>query len=138
MINTIEDLEYWKAARILVNQVYDLCDEGPISSDYRLRSQLTSAAVSVMSNIAEGFARYHRRDFIRFLDIAQSSAVEVQSLLYVVLDREMAPANEIRTIQDQAAETRYKALGLLRHVRRKLEAKGNAAAESSSTYDPKV
>ncbi len=92
-IERFEDLRCWQEARTLTRDVYRLASEGPLARDFRLRNQLTVAAVSVMTNIAEGFARYHRGDFIRFLDYAQSSAAEVKSLLYVVLDQRYVDAD---------------------------------------------
>ena len=86
-IERFEDLRCWQKSREMTSEVYDLVESSDLSNDYRLRDQLTGAAVSTMSNIAEGFARYHKKDFIRFLDYAQSSAAEVKSLLYVVLDQ---------------------------------------------------
>lgn len=115
-IDRFEDLKCWQAARELVQEIYGLCSTEPLASDFRLRNQLTSASVSVMTNIAEGFARYHRGDFIRFLDIAQSSAVEVKSLLYVALDQEDASSERIERLQEQADTTKAITLGLLRYV----------------------
>lgn len=77
-VERFEELTCWQEARALTNEVYRMVGVGALAKDFRLRDQLTSASVSVMTNIAEGFARYHRRAFIRFLDIAQSSAAEVK------------------------------------------------------------
>jgi len=57
------------------------------SNDYRFREQVQSAAVSIMSNIAEGFSRRSAKEFTQFLFIAKGSAAEVQSQLYVALDQ---------------------------------------------------
>jgi four helix bundle protein len=81
-----EDIHAWQVARELVKSLdaaTDACKFGP---DIDLRSQLTAAGASVISNIAEGFGRGNDGDFIRFLDIARGSAAEVQSLLYVCVD----------------------------------------------------
>jgi four helix bundle protein len=75
-----------KKARELVLEVYRNCVAGPIAKDYRLKDELCRAAVSSMSNIAEGFARRTDKDFAPFLDVAKGSAIEIQSLLYVALD----------------------------------------------------
>lgn len=115
-VTRFEDLACWQKARDLVNAVYDVTKRGPLSRDYGLRDQLQRASVSTMSNIAEGFARYHRRDFIRFLDIAQSSAAEVKSLLYVVLDQEYEAVEIVERIQEMAEDTRRLTLGLLRYL----------------------
>jgi four helix bundle protein len=120
-IEQFEDLRCWQEARELTRCVYGLCAIDPIRSDYRLRNQLTGAALSVMSNIAEGFTRYHRREFARFLDIAQSSAAEVKSLLYVVQDQHGVPEDKIDDLQGRCDKTRALILGLLRYLRQSSE-----------------
>jgi four helix bundle protein len=120
-VERFEDLRCWQEARTLTQSVYTLCSADPLRSDFRLRNQLTGAAVSVMSNIAEGFARYHRREFTRFLDIAQSSAVEVKSLLYVALDQEYAPPDQISILQKQCDRTKALILGLIRYIKKQSE-----------------
>ncbi len=85
-ITRFEDIQAWQKARELAREIYRLTSRGGLQKDYPLRNQICSAAVSSMSNIAEGFARRSSREFTRFLDIARGSAVEVQSLLYVCLD----------------------------------------------------
>ncbi|MEW6297095.1 MAG: four helix bundle protein [Thermodesulfobacteriota bacterium] len=85
-LRRFEDLQAWQKARELVRTIYQISAHGDLSKDYGLKDQLCRAAVSVMSNIAEGFARPSERDFMRFLAIAKASAIEVQSLLYVAWD----------------------------------------------------
>ena len=83
---TFEDLESWKQARLLVNGVYSLTRQGQLARDFGLCSQIQRAAVSVMTNIAEGFERSHVAEKIQFYNTARGSAGEVRSLLYVVGD----------------------------------------------------
>ncbi len=85
-IRRFEEIQAWQKARVLVRRTYQTCAEGGLSRDFGLRNQLCRAAVSAMTNIAEGFARRTDNDFAHFLDIAKGSATEVQSLLYVALD----------------------------------------------------
>jgi four helix bundle protein len=86
-IKRFEEIEAWKTARELTNYVYALCREGALGRDFGLRDQLCRAAVSVMSNIAEGFEdRRSESTFLNYLAIAKGSAGEVRSLLYVALD----------------------------------------------------
>lgn len=134
-IERFEDLRCWQEARTLTRDVYRLASERPLARDFRLRDQLTAAAVSVMTNIAEGFARYHRGDFIRFLDYAQSSAAEVKSLLYVVLDQRYADADTITELQQQSDTCQRMTLGLLKHVRRTIQKDRNAIGEPPSSYN---
>ncbi|MEA2084022.1 MAG: four helix bundle protein [Thermodesulfobacteriota bacterium] len=85
-IGKFEDIEAWKKARELTKEIYVISNEGPFARDFGLRDQVRRAAVSVMSNIAEGFDRGGNRELIQFLYIAKGSAAEVQAQLYVALD----------------------------------------------------
>jgi four helix bundle protein len=85
-VRRFEELQAWQKARELVREIYRTSADGRLSKDFGLRDQLCRAAVSTMSNIAEGFARGSDKDFAHFLDIGKGSAMEVQSLLYVALD----------------------------------------------------
>ena len=85
-INRFEDLIAWQKARLLVAAVYQATGKGAFAKDYGLRDQIQRSAVSIMSNIAEGFDRGSRPEFHKFLVIAKGSCVEVRSQLYVALD----------------------------------------------------
>jgi len=83
--------------------VYDMIEKSPkFRKDFRLVNQIQNAAVSAMSNIAEGFARRSNREFIQFLFISKSSAAEVQSQLYVALDQEYMNQDDFERIYNQA------------------------------------
>lgn len=82
--------------------VYKATRVKPFSTDFELVKQLRRAAVSVMANVAEGFGRRTRKEFIRFLDIASGSVVEVQSHLYVALDEHYLDQEVFRSIYAQA------------------------------------
>jgi len=87
-IEQFEDIKAWQEARVLTTMIYAAV--GPdrdFASDHGLREQIRRAAVSIMSNIAEGFSRRTTKEFIEFLFIAKGSAAEVQSQLYVALDQ---------------------------------------------------
>ena len=81
LISRFEDIEGWQEARKLVKMIYKLTWEGKFAKDFGLRDQIQRAAVSAMTNIAEGFDCDSKVEFARFLGIARRSAVEVQSLL---------------------------------------------------------
>ncbi len=75
-IKRFEDIRAWQEARTLTKQVYSLCKVSPgLRRDRRLRDQVQSAAVSVMSNIAEGFSRRSDKEFTQFLFVAKSFLV---------------------------------------------------------------
>ena len=78
MAETFEDLRVWQTARTLTNAVYEHTDTGTFSQDFGLRDQIQRAAVSVMSNIAEGFESRTWSQFIHYLGQAKASAGEVR------------------------------------------------------------
>ena len=86
-ITRFEEIEGWKSVRQLTNLVYELGNQTGFSRDFGLRDQIRRAAVSVMSNIAEGFESRTDVQFINFLGMAKASAGEVRAQLYVALDQ---------------------------------------------------
>jgi four helix bundle protein len=86
-VQNFEDLNVWKQARLLTQEVYRLTKTGKFSRDFGLRDQIQRAAISVMSNIAEGFERGGNQEFSQFLYVAKASCGEVRSQLYVALDQ---------------------------------------------------
>ncbi|MBL1198348.1 MAG: four helix bundle protein, partial [Nostoc sp. GBBB01] len=85
-METFEDLKVWQKGIDLVKQIYLRTKEGELSKDFGLRDQLRRATVSIPTNIAEGFERYSRKEYLNFLNIAKGSAGEVRSLLRVALE----------------------------------------------------
>jgi four helix bundle protein len=86
-VKNFEDLEIWKEARSLTQEIYRLTRDSKFSKDFGLSSQIQRAAISIMSNIAEGFERGGNQEFIHFLYVAKGSCGEVRSQLYVALDQ---------------------------------------------------
>jgi four helix bundle protein len=78
-VKSFEDLDIWKQARQLVQEIYRLTKTEKFSRDFDLRHQIQGATVSIMSNIAEGFERGGNQEFIQFLYIAKGSCGEVRS-----------------------------------------------------------
>jgi four helix bundle protein len=93
-IESFEDLIVWQRGIELVKQVYLVTSEGDLKKDFGLRDQLRRAAVSIPTNIAEGFERSSRKEYLLFLNIAKGSAGEVRSLLRVAL--EVGYLNQLR------------------------------------------
>jgi four helix bundle protein len=81
-----EDLIAWQKARQLTTEIYRITNQGEFVRDFGLRDQIRRAAVSVMSNIAEGFERGSRGEFHQFLVVAKASCAEVRSQLYIAQD----------------------------------------------------
>ena len=84
-ITRFEDIQAWQTARQLVNLVYDLSDKAPFARDFGLKDQMRRVAVSVMSNIAEGFESRTQALFVDFLGRAKGSAGELRAQSYIAL-----------------------------------------------------
>ena len=106
LITRFEDIQAWQEARKLVKMIYKLTSSGTLSKNFGLRDQIQRAAVSSMTNIAEGFDCESKAEFARFLGIARRSAVEVQSLLYTALDIEYIDKTQLREHYEQARKTK--------------------------------
>ena len=82
-----EDLEVWQKAKELTNLVYKYSSDGIFAHDFGLRDQMRRAAVSIMSNIAEGFESQTQAMFIKYLAHAKGSAGELRAQLYIARDQ---------------------------------------------------
>ena len=85
-IKRFEEIKAWQEARELARLVYSVTHKGGFAKDFGFKDQIQRAAVSVGSNIAEGFARNGNKEFAKFLWIAKGSSAEVQSQLYTAKD----------------------------------------------------
>ena len=113
-----EDLECWQEARKLVQMVYNAVKKNAaFQRDLRFMGQITAAAVSIMNNIAEGWAAQSNAEFIRFLTYSRRSCAEVQNCGYVALDQKYIDEEEFQKIYAQAVKTTQIIDGLLRYLR---------------------
>jgi four helix bundle protein len=117
-ITRFEDLLCWQEARILVNTVFDLCEKEPLSKDFGTKDQIRRAAISVMNNIAEGFGRHRRRQFLVFLDYSTASCMEVRSMSYVLLDRKYIDKEEFEKLYTQTITCTNLNIGLIKKLER--------------------
>ena len=92
-IDKFEDIEAWKEARLLVNEIYNYFRN---IKDYGFKDQLQRAAISIMNNIAEGFDAGSDKLFIRYLHCAKASCGEVNSMLYLCEDLNYADKDKIK------------------------------------------
>jgi four helix bundle protein len=116
-VGRFEDLECWKTARGLVNLVYKYSDDGKMARDYGFRDQIRRAAVSVMSNIAEGFESQTQSKFIDYLGHAKASAGEVRSQLYVALDLNYVTKEQFAGCFDLIQKFSKQIFGLMRYLK---------------------
>src|SRR5690606_3144002 len=86
-INKFEDLGIWKHSRVICQDIYSVITNGTLAKDWALRDQMNKSSGSIMDNIAEGFGRDGRNEFLQFLSFSKSSASELRSQLYRALDR---------------------------------------------------
>ena len=116
-INRFEDIETWKMARRLVREIYAMSNEGKFSRDYAFRDQIRRAAVSIISNIAEGFESQTQALFITYLARAKASAGEVRAQLYLAFDLGYINQEEFSTLIreiKQISRSLYKFIKYLR------------------------
>lgn len=119
LIKKFEDIVAWQQARTLVTSIYKITSAGALAKDYGLRDQIQRAAVSAMTNIAEGFDCESKMEFARFLGIVRRSVVEVQSLLYVALDVGYISQEIFNAEYQQAEKTKALIGGLKRSLKPK-------------------
>jgi four helix bundle protein len=116
-VHRFEELEVWKTARTLTRTVYQLTTSDAFSKDFGLRDQIQKAAVSVMSNIAEGFDSSTQSTFIQFLGYARRSAAEVKSQLYVAIDLNYISQDEFDTAFDEVDKCSRQLFRFIQYLR---------------------
>jgi four helix bundle protein len=116
MITRFEGLIAWQKARELTREIYRITGSGPFAKDFELRSQIRDAAVSTMSNIAEGFERRSPAEFSHLLNVAKSSCAELRSELYVALDATYLAQTVFDFLKSKAEEVARLIAGLKAHV----------------------
>ena len=116
-IKKFEDIESWKRARILTKQIYEITSMGKFGRDFGLKDQIRRAAVSVLSNIAEGFERGGDQEFLQFLAVAKGSCGELRAQLYVALDQEYFSLEKFETLSSAATEVGQLLSGFMRYLR---------------------
>ena len=128
-----EDLEVWQKAKELTNLVYSQSSSGMFSRDFGLRDQMRRAAVSVMSNIAEGFESQTQVLFIQYLGRAKGSAGEVRAQLYIARDQGYISEEEFSKILSLAEICSKQLARFIQY----LESQPNArrVREEGATYD---
>jgi len=117
-IEKFEEIEAWQKARELTREIYRITNQGSFVKDFGLRDQIRRAAVSVMSNIAEGFGRGGNKEFIQFLSTAKGSASEVQAQLYVALDAEYITKEQFQLLYDLAQSSGKLTGGFIRYLQK--------------------
>ncbi len=97
-----EDLIIWQKGIEFAKEIYLLTERKGFRSDFGLRDQMRNAAVSIPTNIAEGFERRSRKEYLNFLNIAKASAGEIRSLLFVACEVGYLESGELAEIREKA------------------------------------
>jgi four helix bundle protein len=103
-IGRFEDFIAWQKARKLTSEIYKVTNRGLFARDFGLKDQIRRAAVSSMSNLAEGSERGRQGEFHQFLSIAKGSCAELRTQLYVALDAGYLESSEFEVLMIQATE----------------------------------
>ena len=115
-IEKFEDIESWKEARKLTEEIYRVTKAKAFDRDIGLREQLRRASVSVMANIAEGFDCRSDREFVKFLGYSMRSASELQSHLYVALDQEYLTRESFSRLYAHSTKVKNLTGGFVRYL----------------------
>jgi four helix bundle protein len=122
-IRNFEDMDVWQRARQLCESIHLIITRDPFARDFGLRDQMNRSSGSIMDNIAEGFERESRNEFIQFLSYAKSSASELRSQLHRAKDRDYVSEAEFTNLYDRILEI-GKMLGGFMNYLKKCEIKG--------------
>ena len=104
MKHNFKNLNIWKLALELANEVYDLTDQFPKNEEFGLKSQLRRCSVSAASNIAEGSSRSSNKDFNRFLEISLGSLYELQTQIIISSNRNYFELEKLNIIENKITE----------------------------------
>jgi four helix bundle protein len=116
-IKTFEEIESWRKARKLTSEIYRVTKSGEFARDFELKDQIRRAAVSVLSNIAEGFERSGDKEFQQFLAIAKGSCGELRAQLYVALDQQYISQEEFESLSKNASDVGQLLSGFIRYLK---------------------
>ena len=117
-VKRFEDLDAWKEARKLIREIYDCSKKSGFVKDFALRDQVRRAAISIMSNIAEGFERGADKEFVQFLSIAKGSCGEVRAQCFVALDQSYITRPQFESLYKQCRAVNQLLSGLIAYLTR--------------------
>ena len=115
-LQKFEDLDIWQLARALSKKVFLLTKTEKLNKDFSLKDQMNRSSGSIMDNIAEGFGRGSRLEFIQFLSIASGSADELKSQLYRCRDRSYIDQGDFDELYNEAFILNKKINGFIKYL----------------------
>ncbi|MDF2157014.1 four helix bundle protein [Algoriphagus sp. CAU 1675] len=123
-VTKFEDLEVWRKSREFSKQVFELTQANGFEKDFVLKNQINSSSGSISDNIAEGFEREGKKEFINFLSIAKGSAGESRSQLYRAFDRKYISEETLQEMLNMCLEISKSISGFIKYLKDS-EYKGN-------------
>lgn len=114
--NRFEEIDVWKASRILVKEIYLITGERPFQKDFNLVDQIHRCAVSIPSNIAEGYERKSNAEFVRYLYIANGSAGELRTQLYLAKDLDYILEEKFNELKTKCEEISKSLSGFIKYL----------------------
>jgi len=119
MSHRYKDLIVWQRARVLADEVYRASEVFPKKEVYGLTSQIRRAAVSVVSNIAEGQGRLTRGEFLQFLGHSRGSLLELETQLTIAADLNYFRPEKVASLEEKTSEVKRLLNGLIDSLRTK-------------------
>ena len=113
---TFQELPIWQDAVRLAAEIYRYFESGELKKDFRMKDQVRAAAVSVASNIAEGFEYRNDKQFIRFLTYSKGSLGEMRSQLFILYEAGMLSENDLRGFEEKAVELGRRIGGFIKYL----------------------
>jgi len=116
-IERFEDLEVWKEARELCIFIKEITNRESFAKDFRFRDQVKTSSGSIMDNIAEGFERDGKKEFIQFLSIAKGSCGETRSQCYRALDYSYISKEELDQLLERTIKLSKKLASFINYLK---------------------
>jgi four helix bundle protein len=115
-MSNFQQLDVWQKARILARDIYQETRSFPREELFGLTQQMRRAAISIISNIAEGKGRFTRGEYRSFLIIARGSVFELEAQLIIAVDLEFLGRNQGDALVERAREIARMLNGVIRHL----------------------
>jgi len=117
-VKSYKELDVWKKGIEIVDRVYKITGNFPQKELYALAFQMQRSAVSIPSNIAEGFARSHSAEYRQFLHIALGSCAELETQLIIAQRRNYSAQKEIYNLQEDLDHESRMIMNLIKSLRK--------------------
>ncbi len=117
-IKKFEDIKAWQNARSICQKVFKFTNSKEFQQDHRFVHQIRSSSGSIMDNIAEGFERGGRKEFIQFLGFAKGSTGELRSQLYRAFDQNYIDQTKFEEMHQEVLETGKMIMGLINYLKK--------------------